>query len=51
MPSNDPAAVIAEALRFNPGDGRSVAELATLGHCSARTVERDFRAQTGITLR
>jgi len=51
VPVSGPARVVAEALRFDPGDERSVEELAREAHASARTVERSFAAQTGMTLR
>lgn len=51
MPARNPAAQIAQALRFNPGDSRTVEELAALAHTSTRTVERSFRFETGMTLR
>ncbi len=51
MPVSEPARIIAEALRFNPGDIRGVDRLAESVHTSARTVERAFQAETGMTLR
>ena len=51
MPQNEAALVIAETLRFNPGDSRSVEALAESVHTSLRTIERSFRAETGSTLR
>lgn len=51
LPSSEPALTVAETLRFNPGDSRSVHQLAASAHTSARTVERAFLADTGITLR
>lgn len=51
MPSSDAARVIAETLRFNPGDDRSLAELADGVHTSTRTIERAFLTETGLTLR
>lgn len=51
LPTTDSALLVAEALRFNPGDDRSVDELAASVHASARTIERAFRAETGMTLR
>lgn len=51
MPSAEPALSVAEALRFNPGDPRGVKELAFSAHTSARTIERAFLAETGMTLR
>lgn len=49
-PLSGPAASVADALRFNPGDSRSAGELAASVHASARTVLRAFRADTGMTL-
>lgn len=51
MPASPAAREIAEALLFNPGDDRSVDELAASVHTSPRTIERAFRAETGSTLR
>jgi len=51
MPEREPAQTIAETLRFNPGDARSVEELARSIHTSSRSVERSFRVETGMTLR
>lgn len=51
MPRTDPALIVAEALRFNPGDDRGVDELAESAHASTRTIERAFLAETGMTLR
>jgi AraC-like DNA-binding protein len=51
MPASEPARTIAETLRFNPGDIRGVDKLAESVHTSARTVERTFQAETGMTLR
>lgn len=51
MPTSEPAKLIAEALLFNPGDIRSVDELAESVYTSARTVERAFADETGTTLR
>lgn len=51
VPVSGAARVVAEALRFNPGDERGVEELARAAHASARTVERSFAAETGMTLR
>ncbi|WBU37586.1 AraC family transcriptional regulator [Homoserinibacter sp. YIM 151385] len=51
MPSTESALGIAETLRFNPGDIRSIEELASSVHASPRTIERAFRAETGMTLR
>lgn len=51
MPTTDSALIVAEALRFNPGDDRGVDELAESAHTSTRTIERAFLAETGMTLR
>ncbi|MEQ3552976.1 AraC family transcriptional regulator [Pseudonocardia nematodicida] len=51
MPTTDAALSVAESLRFNPGDDRSVDELARSAHTSVRTIERAFLAETGMTLR
>lgn len=51
LPVSEAAAAVAEILRFNPGDGRRAEELALQAHASLRTVEREFKAETGMTLR
>lgn len=51
MPRSLPAREVAQSLRFNPGDSRSVAELAASVHTSERTLERVFAAETSLTLR
>ncbi len=51
MPESRPAQLVAETLRFNPGDTRSVEELAESAHTSTRSIESAFRAETGMTLR
>lgn len=51
LPTSAAAVAVAEALRFNPGDSRSVEELAASAHASVRTIERAFRAEAGMTLR
>jgi AraC-like DNA-binding protein len=51
MPRNPAGRSVAQALLADPGDVRTVAELAGAVHTSARTVERVFRAETGMTLR
>ncbi|WP_066584164.1 helix-turn-helix transcriptional regulator [Corynebacterium provencense] len=50
-PTSSPARTIAEAIRFNPGDERTLAELAESVHTSLRTVQRQFTAETGISIR
>lgn len=51
MPCTPAAKAIAEVLRFNPGDSRSAENLAAGVHTSLRTIERAFKAETGLTLR
>ncbi|OZM71234.1 AraC family transcriptional regulator [Amycolatopsis antarctica] len=51
MPASEPARIIAETLRFNPGDTRSAVELAESVHTSSRTIRRAFETETGISLR
>lgn len=51
LPTTAPARRLAEMLRDNPGDPRSVEELAACVHVSPRTIERLFREETGTTLR
>lgn len=51
LPVSKAALTVAEALRLNPGDGRSVDELAASVHTSSRTIGRAFIAETGLTLR
>lgn len=51
IPSSAGARQIAAALSFNPGDTRTLDELARSAHISARSMERTFRAETGMTLR
>lgn len=51
MPSQEPALQVAEELRRNPADDRSVEELARSVHASTRTLQRLFRSETGMTLR
>lgn len=51
LPRTAAARVIAETLRTDPGDPRGVEELAASVHTTARTIERVFRAETGLTLR
>jgi AraC-like DNA-binding protein len=49
-PTSVPARRIAEAIRFNPGDDRTVAELAASVHTSLRSIQRHFAAETGMNL-
>ncbi|MFT4231356.1 MAG: AraC family transcriptional regulator [Leucobacter sp.] len=51
LPVSAPARLVAEALRSNPGDDRSIDELARAVHTSRRTLERLFLAETGLCLR
>jgi transcriptional regulator GlxA family with amidase domain len=51
MPVSPGAHAIAERLRDHPADDSPLAELARAQHVSARTVERAFLAETGMTLR
>ena len=51
LPSSPEARAVAETILFNPGDVRSVAELAASVHVSPRTIERRFLAETGTTVR
>lgn len=51
LPVSESASAIAAILRFNPGDGRRAEQLALQAHASLRTVEREFKAETGMTLR
>lgn len=49
-PTSEPARRIADAIRFNPGDDRTVAELAASVHTSLRSIQRQFAAETGMNL-
>ncbi|MBN8425311.1 helix-turn-helix domain-containing protein [Microbacterium esteraromaticum] len=51
MPPSGPAAEAAAILRFNPGDDRTLAQLAAAVHSSVRSLERGFLTQTGLTFR
>ncbi|MFT4220356.1 MAG: AraC family transcriptional regulator [Microbacterium sp.] len=51
LPVSRAARLVAEALRSNPGDERSIDELARAAHTSRRTLERVFLAETGLCLR
>lgn len=48
MPTSRAAAEVAAAIAFDPGDGRTIAELARSVHVSERTLERAFQAETGM---
>jgi AraC-like DNA-binding protein len=49
-PLNEPARQVAEAIRSDPGDDRTLAELAASVHTSLRTIQRSFTAETGMSL-
>lgn len=49
MPGDPRARRIAEALREEPGDPRRLAEWARAAGASERTLERQFRAEVGMT--
>lgn len=49
-PVSTPARRIAEVIRFNPGDDRTAAELASSVHASLRTIQRQFSAETGLNI-
>jgi AraC-like DNA-binding protein/quercetin dioxygenase-like cupin family protein len=51
LPRTPAAASVAEALLFNPGDDRTVAQWAAEVHTSSRSLERAFLRDTGLTLR
>lgn len=51
IPTSRPARIIAETLRFNPGDTRTIEELAASVHTTSRTIERSFRTETRMPLR
>ena len=50
MPSNRQARAVAERIRAEPGGDASAAELALLAGVSLRTIERQFRDETGLSL-
>ncbi|HLT68381.1 MAG TPA: AraC family transcriptional regulator [Microbacterium sp.] len=49
MPVSTPALEIALCLRDDPGEERSLAEIAAAHHVSVRTVERAFLSETGLS--
>lgn len=49
MPTSDLLRPIADAVRKDPGDGRGLAEWASLLGVSARTISRAFNAETGTS--
>ncbi len=49
MPLDARARRVAEALRAHPSDPSSLADFATFAGVSARTLERLFRSETGLT--
>lgn len=51
LPHSPAATTVAEGLLSNPGDDRTVAEWAEEAHTSARSLERAFLRETGLTLR
>ncbi|MFT4213691.1 MAG: AraC family transcriptional regulator [Microbacterium sp.] len=51
LPVSAPARLVAETLRSNPGDDRSIDDLARAAHTSRRTLERVFLAETGVSVR
>lgn len=51
LPRSPEALAVAQFLIFSPGDGRDLQELADMVHASSRTIQRSFRAETGMTLR
>lgn len=51
LPAHPPARTVALAILRDPGDNRLVDEWAAMVHASTRTLERAFRAETGMTLR
>lgn len=50
IPAAAPARAVAEQLRDDPADDRSVEEWAAEQHVSARTLQRAFATETGLTL-
>lgn len=50
-PVSPAACRIAQSLIFNPGDDRSIEQLAASEHTSTRSIERAFKTETGMTLR
>lgn len=50
LPQHPQARRVAALLIANPGDDRTVAQLAATMHVSGRTLERAFLAETGMTL-
>lgn len=51
LPRSEAARQIAEQLLQFPGDPRPIEQLAASAYVSARTIERTFREETGMTLR
>ncbi|TPW72335.1 AraC family transcriptional regulator [Schumannella sp. 10F1B-5-1] len=49
LPHDDRARQVAEALLTEPHSARSLEEWAALVHTSAKTLQRSFRAETGMT--
>lgn len=50
-PTSSPARRVAEMLRLDPGDPRSLSELAAAAHVSVRTLQRMFVDETGTDFR
>lgn len=50
IPAAAPARAVAEQLRDDPADERSIEEWAAEQHVSARTLQRAFATETGLTL-
>ena len=50
MPRDRRAGKVAEQLRRNPGDPRPLDQIARGAGASKRTIERLFRAETGLTM-
>lgn len=49
LPRDERARAVAEVLLAHPADDASIAELARAAGASRRTIERHFRAETGMT--
>lgn len=49
MPCDKRARIVADRLRDNPADSTELAELATIAGASVRTLQRTFRAETGLS--
>lgn len=51
MPASGVAAAVAAAILADPADLRTLVEWAATVHSSARTLERSFKTETGLTFR